>query len=128
MRALLLFAALAATAAGVWADENSHSYEPNEKVVLWLNKIGPFHNPQETYPYYSLPFCKPNIAEDQLAKSQAGIGEVLDLDRVHRITDLRAGSDDSAARGVGVIRLSLGSVGGELGAGLPQVGVGVGQY
>ena len=47
-------------------------------MVLWLNKIGPFHNPQETYPYYSLPFCKPNIQESDLAKSQAGIGEVLE--------------------------------------------------
>jgi transmembrane 9 superfamily protein 3 len=43
-----------------------------------LNKIGPFHNPQETYPYYSLPFCKPDIAETDLAKNQAGIGEVLE--------------------------------------------------
>lgn len=48
------------------------------QVVLWLNKIGPFHNPQETYPYYSLPFCKPDIPESELATSQAGIGEALE--------------------------------------------------
>ena len=47
-------------------------------MVLWLNKIGPFHNPQETYPYYSLPFCKPTVSDSELATSQAGIGEVLE--------------------------------------------------
>ena len=49
-----------------------------KQVVLWLNKIGPFHNPQETYPYYSLPFCKPSIPELELAKSQPRLGEALE--------------------------------------------------
>jgi hypothetical protein len=34
-------------------------YEDAEEVYLWVNKVGPFPNPQETYPYYSLPFCHP---------------------------------------------------------------------
>ena len=32
-------------------------YQPNEEVVLWMNTVGPYHNRQETYSYFSLPFC-----------------------------------------------------------------------
>jgi hypothetical protein len=28
------------------------------QVTLWVNKVGPYENPQETYPFYMLPFCK----------------------------------------------------------------------
>lgn len=48
----------------VKSDEHDHKYEPNEEVVLWVNTVGPYHNRQETYPYFSLPFCagpKPSI-------------------------------------------------------------------
>ena len=48
----------------VMCDEHDHSYEPNEEVVLWVNTVGPYHNRQETYPYFSLPYCagpKPSI-------------------------------------------------------------------
>lgn len=50
--------------AGVVCDEHDHSYETNEEVVLWVNTVGPYHNRQETYPYFSLPYCvgpKPSI-------------------------------------------------------------------
>ncbi len=33
-------------------------YADNEEVVVWMNTVGPYHNRQETYPYFSLPFCK----------------------------------------------------------------------
>lgn len=33
-------------------------YKDNEEVVLWMNTVGPYHNRQETYSYYSLPFCQ----------------------------------------------------------------------
>ncbi|CAH8863857.1 unnamed protein product [Trichobilharzia szidati] len=33
-------------------------YDVAEEVVLWMNTIGPYHNRQETYGYYSLPFCR----------------------------------------------------------------------
>ena len=36
-------------------------YNPAEEVTVWTNKVGPYHNPQETYDYYKLPFCKPNV-------------------------------------------------------------------
>jgi len=41
----------------VCCDEHSHTYEVNEEVVLWMNTVGPYHNRQETYGYFSLPFC-----------------------------------------------------------------------
>jgi len=32
-------------------------YNDNDEVVLWMNTVGPYHNRQETYSYFSLPFC-----------------------------------------------------------------------
>ena len=32
-------------------------YEKAEEVVLWMNTVGPYHNRQETYSFFSLPFC-----------------------------------------------------------------------
>lgn len=32
-------------------------YDENDEVVLWMNTVGPYHNRQETYTYFSLPFC-----------------------------------------------------------------------
>ena len=37
---------------------NFFQYEDKEEVVLWMNTVGPYHNRQETYAYYSLPFCQ----------------------------------------------------------------------
>ena len=36
----------------------SLQYQDGEEVVLWMNTVGPYHNRQETYTYFSLPFCK----------------------------------------------------------------------
>ncbi len=33
-------------------------YGDREEVVLWMNTVGPYHNRQETYSYFSLPFCQ----------------------------------------------------------------------
>ncbi|RXN28295.1 transmembrane 9 superfamily member 3 [Labeo rohita] len=33
------------------------AYTDKEEVVLWMNTVGPYHNRQETYKYFSLPFC-----------------------------------------------------------------------
>jgi hypothetical protein len=35
-------------------------------VDLWVNKVGPYHNPQETYEYYKLPYCKVNFIDPLL--------------------------------------------------------------
>jgi len=32
-------------------------YVDKDEVVLWMNTVGPYHNRQETYSYFSLPFC-----------------------------------------------------------------------
>jgi hypothetical protein len=52
-------------------------YRDGESVVLWLSKVGPYHNPQETYSYYALPFCKP---EEKLEPETriGGLGEILE--------------------------------------------------
>jgi len=38
-------------------DEHDHTYSDNEEVIVWMNTVGPYHNRQETYSYFSLPFC-----------------------------------------------------------------------
>ncbi|KAL0927063.1 hypothetical protein M5K25_001218 [Dendrobium thyrsiflorum] len=62
------------TAAPASASESDHKYQPDDTVTLWVNKVGPYNNPQETYNYYSLPFCQP--AENPPHK-WGGLGEVL---------------------------------------------------
>uniref|UniRef100_A0A183CK20 Transmembrane 9 superfamily member n=1 Tax=Globodera pallida TaxID=36090 RepID=A0A183CK20_GLOPA len=42
----------------VLCDEHDHVYRANAEVVLWMNTVGPYSNRQETYNYFSLPFCK----------------------------------------------------------------------
>ena len=42
-----------------------------------MNKVGPYNNPQETYNYYELPFCKPTEAKRPEHK-WGGLGEVLE--------------------------------------------------
>ena len=64
-------------AAPAYASEDTHFYDRNEDVTLWLNKIGPFHNPQETYAFYSLPFCHPP-GEFHKQRKHPSIGEVLE--------------------------------------------------
>lgn len=39
-------------------DEHTHRYQDNEEVVLWMNTVGPYVNHQETYNYFSMPFCR----------------------------------------------------------------------
>lgn len=38
-------------------------YEDNEEVVMWMNTVGPYHNRQETYSFFSLPFCRGPLHE-----------------------------------------------------------------
>ncbi|CAF0945674.1 unnamed protein product [Adineta ricciae] len=42
----------------IYCDEHNHKYDDGQEVVLWMNTIGPYHNRQETYNYFSLPFCR----------------------------------------------------------------------
>ncbi|KAE8789355.1 hypothetical protein CFC21_062384 [Triticum aestivum] len=74
--ALLLLLALAV--AGVLSDGSDHRYKLGDPVPLYANKVGPFHNPSETYRYFDLPFCSPEKVKE---KSEA-LGEVLNGDRL----------------------------------------------
>ena len=52
-------------------------YQEGEEVVLWVNKVGPYHNPQESYKYYSLAFCRPQHKTELKEKSE-GLGASLE--------------------------------------------------
>lgn len=71
---LLLIVSLLLISSPALASESDHKYEPDEKVTLWVNKVGPYNNPQETYNYFSLPFCHP---PGKPAHRWGGLGEVL---------------------------------------------------
>lgn len=62
----------------VRSDSSDHKYKSGEEVPLYANKVGPFHNPSETYRYFDLPFCSPGHVKD---KTEA-LGEVLNGDRL----------------------------------------------
>ncbi|KAJ9538178.1 hypothetical protein OSB04_030911 [Centaurea solstitialis] len=49
-------------------------YQPEDPINLWVNKVGPYNNPQETYNYYSLPFCR---RPGNPGHKWGGLGEVL---------------------------------------------------
>ncbi|XP_048867765.1 transmembrane 9 superfamily member 1 isoform X2 [Brienomyrus brachyistius] len=53
-------------------------YKPGDHVMLYVNKVGPYHNPQETYHYYTLPVCRPK----EIRHKSLSLGEVLDGDRM----------------------------------------------
>jgi len=59
----------------VLGDEHEHKYEDNEEVVLWMNTVGPYHNRQETYGYYTLPFCVG--PKDSISHYHETLGEAL---------------------------------------------------
>ncbi|EFJ24924.1 hypothetical protein SELMODRAFT_173941 [Selaginella moellendorffii] len=56
----------------------AHSYNDGDKVPLYANKVGPFHNPSETYQYYDLPFCAPA----EVKHKKEAMGELLEGDRL----------------------------------------------
>lgn len=59
----------------VEADEHDHTYHDGDEVVLWMNTVGPYHNRQETYTYYSLPFCRGR--KDTISHYHETLGEAL---------------------------------------------------
>lgn len=54
------------------------SFKQGDPVTLYVNKVGPYHNPQETYHYYTLPVCRPK----EVHHKSLSLGEVLDGDRM----------------------------------------------
>lgn len=63
------------SAGTVIADEHTHGYNGDEEVVLWMNTVGPYHNRQETYSFFTLPFCKGPKTE--LGHHHESLGEAL---------------------------------------------------
>ncbi|KAM6581027.1 hypothetical protein CsatA_004801 [Cannabis sativa] len=72
---LLTLASLFLLFSPTFASDSDHKYKKEDAVTLWVNKVGPYNNPQETYNYYSLPFCHP--AGSSAAHKWGGLGEVL---------------------------------------------------
>ena len=58
-------------------DEHDHKYEEAEEVVLWMNTVGPYHNRQETYGYFTLPFCRG--MKEEISHYHETIGEALQV-------------------------------------------------
>jgi len=54
------------------------SYKEGDAVEVYVNKVGPYFNPHETYHYYSLPVCRP----EEIKHKSLTLGEVLDGDRM----------------------------------------------
>ncbi|PKI74859.1 transmembrane 9 superfamily member 1-like [Punica granatum] len=71
---LLLLLVLVNVVFPALASESDHRYQADDRVTLWVNKVGPYNNPQETYNYYSLPFCSPS---GTAGHKWGGLGEVL---------------------------------------------------
>ncbi|XP_047089980.1 transmembrane 9 superfamily member 3-like [Lolium rigidum] len=76
--AAALLTLLAFAVAGVLADGSDHRYKAGDPVPLYANKVGPFHNPSETYRYFDLPFCSP----EEVKEKKEALGEVLNGDRL----------------------------------------------
>ena len=73
----LWIAALLGPAFAVGAPvDTEHEYADGERVVLWTNKIGPYHNPMETYHFDDMPFCRP--ADTEPTHKAYGMGEILE--------------------------------------------------
>ena len=73
---------------GFWGSvlggEENHKYEKDEHVILWMNTVGPYHNRQETYEYFSLPFCKGAEHEDVgKVRHHHNIGDALQVHHQH---------------------------------------------
>ncbi|XP_038052183.1 transmembrane 9 superfamily member 1-like [Patiria miniata] len=68
----ILFAFLAS------CEASGNQYKDGEKVTVYVNKVGPYFNPHETYHYYQLPVCRPEKVETR----SLTLGEILDGDRM----------------------------------------------
>uniref|UniRef100_A0A2C9UGT0 Transmembrane 9 superfamily member n=1 Tax=Manihot esculenta TaxID=3983 RepID=A0A2C9UGT0_MANES len=75
---LLLALLIACSVTQVISDASDHRYKDGDSVPLYANKVGPFHNPSETYRYFDLPFCVP----EHLKEKTEALGEVLNGDRL----------------------------------------------
>jgi len=88
MKKIILFFALLSISifASPATHKKTHHYDFQDEVPFYVNKIGPYPNPTETYEFYSLPFCQPN----KIQHVHASIGEDLTGDhKAHALYDIR---------------------------------------
>jgi len=66
-------------------------YNAGDSVRLWVNKIGPYHNPQETYTFFSLPFCTPSsMSPHELEETKfIGLGDLLEGNELKHWLDFK---------------------------------------
>ena len=48
----------------LWVVLNLYFITSIMQITVYVNKVGPYFNPQETYHYYSLPVCRPDRVRD----------------------------------------------------------------
>mmetsp|Transcript_18342 Transcript_18342/g.25871 ORF Transcript_18342/g.25871 Transcript_18342/m.25871 type:complete len:677 (-) Transcript_18342:216-2246(-) len=58
------------------AGTSNHRYKNGEHVELWVNKVGPYANPQEAYGYYLLPYCAPDTKHHPEGKDTEKFNEL----------------------------------------------------
>jgi hypothetical protein len=76
---LLLGVLVSAAARPAAADMWSHAYASREEVPVWVNTVGPFKNPTETYSYFEkLPVCHPDVIQHR----RETLGEVMEGNRL----------------------------------------------
>jgi len=59
------------------ADSLTHKYTKDDHLELWVNKVGPYANPQEAYEYYTLPYCAPQTTITHNEPKSHSLGEIL---------------------------------------------------
>jgi transmembrane 9 superfamily protein 3 len=56
------------------ADEESHEFKVGDQMHIWFDKLGPYNNPQENYPYASAGLCE--LRES--VESSGSMGDALE--------------------------------------------------
>jgi hypothetical protein len=59
------------------AIDKEHIFKDEDVVPLFVNKVGPYANPSESYEFYSLPLCRPKKVQHE----HHTLGEKLEGDR-----------------------------------------------
>ena len=74
---LLSFISSSFLISSITSTEYNHHYEKSDHVQLWANTVGPYHNRQETYEYYALPFCRGSFEKGVSHRHHDNIGDAL---------------------------------------------------
>jgi transmembrane 9 superfamily member 1 len=78
---ILFFIVIVVIVGSAVAIPKGEKYEAGQDVDVWMNIVGPFNNPSETFEYYSLPFCRPPA--DQMKRKKQTLGMNIEGDRLY---------------------------------------------